>query len=81
MGGIISASAQSGQLDIIFCTGAGPNGKVENLAIQPDGKVIIISDFTEFNGTSRPRIARVETRRTQSLIQPWDGGQLRNLNR
>lgn len=53
--------AQSGQLDNTFYTGAGPNGRVRDLAIQPDGKVLIVGDFTDIDGVSRNRVARMET--------------------
>jgi uncharacterized delta-60 repeat protein len=66
------AMAQTGVLDNTFYTGAGPNGAVRDMAIQPDGKVIIVGEFTEFDGVSRNRIARVET--SGALDQSFDPG-------
>jgi uncharacterized delta-60 repeat protein/CSLREA domain-containing protein len=48
-----------GALDTSFATGAGANGHVRGLALQPDGKVIIVGAFATYNGTSRAGVARV----------------------
>lgn len=48
-----------GSLDETFTMGNGPNGLVQRLVIQPDGKVIIVGNFTSFNFTSRNGIARI----------------------
>lgn len=47
--------------DIGFGFGDGANGGVLTMAIQPDGKIIIGGDFTTYNGTTRNRIARLNT--------------------
>jgi uncharacterized delta-60 repeat protein len=48
-----------GSLDTSFDPGAGANGTVSGMALQPDGKVLICGGFTSYSGTSRNRIARL----------------------
>jgi uncharacterized delta-60 repeat protein/uncharacterized repeat protein (TIGR01451 family) len=48
-----------GSLDTTFNTGAGANGSVFAIALQPDGKAIIGGDFTAVNGFVRNHIARL----------------------
>ncbi|WP_299518331.1 MopE-related protein, partial [uncultured Flavobacterium sp.] len=50
-----------GSLDTSFNSGSGANNPVFTAAIQPDGKIIIGGSFTSFNGSSRNRIARLNT--------------------
>jgi uncharacterized delta-60 repeat protein len=52
----------NGSLDNSFLgSGNGANGPVATLALQSDGKVLIGGDFTSFNGTSRNRVARLNS--------------------
>ncbi len=49
-----------GSLDTSFLSGmSGANAAVVSVALQPDGKVLIGGYFTEVNGVSRNRIARL----------------------
>ena len=48
-----------GTFDSGFNPGAGANGEVLVTAIDSTGKVLIGGDFTQVDGTSRPRIARL----------------------
>jgi uncharacterized delta-60 repeat protein len=48
-----------GSLDATFDPGTGVNSIVHTIFLQPDGKIIIGGDFTEYNGTVRNRIARL----------------------
>jgi uncharacterized delta-60 repeat protein len=50
-----------GTLDASFNPGTGANGTISTLEVQPDGKVIIGGAFTNYNGTSRNSIARLNT--------------------
>jgi uncharacterized delta-60 repeat protein len=56
-----------GSLDIGFNPGTGfdiisqYSGVVYSLALQSDGKVIVVGNFTSYNGTSRNNIARLNT--------------------
>ncbi len=53
--------SQPGELDTTFNPNLGANTNVLTLALQPDGKVIIGGLFTSYNGTTRIRIARLNT--------------------
>ncbi len=59
-------------IDSSFSTGAGGNGTVQNLALQPDGKIIIVGSFTAFNGVGRFRVARLNA--DSSLDPTFDPG-------
>jgi uncharacterized delta-60 repeat protein len=48
-----------GRVDPTFNPGAGPDGIVYTLALQPDGNVIIAGDFNTISGTPRDRLARL----------------------
>ena len=52
-----------GTLDTGFNTGGtvGVNGIVRDVALQPDGKIVIGGDFTTARGTTQNRIARLNT--------------------
>lgn len=50
-----------GSLDLTFNPGTGAYGNVNNVLLQPDGKIIIVGDFTSFNGVARQSIARLNT--------------------
>ena len=49
-----------GSLDTSFDPGAGPNGTVVDLALQPNGKTLIIGYFTQVNGVARNHVARLD---------------------
>jgi hypothetical protein len=48
-----------GRADPTFNPGAGPDGVVYALALQPDGNVILAGDFNNVGGTPRDRLARL----------------------
>jgi uncharacterized delta-60 repeat protein len=48
-------------IDTTFNYGTGFNGDATALAIQPDGKILVGGNFTQYKGTSRNRIIRLET--------------------
>ena len=50
-----------GTLDATFNPGTGVSGGVGKIFIQSDGKIVIIGEFTTYNGISRNRIARLNT--------------------
>ena len=50
-----------GSLDTTFNPGTGANNIIYAIAIQSDGKILIGGEFTTYNGTSRNRIARINT--------------------
>jgi uncharacterized delta-60 repeat protein len=49
-----------GAVDPTFTTGGGTNALVERIIRQPDGKLLLMGPFTEFDGVPRNRIARIE---------------------
>lgn len=50
-----------GTMDNTFTTGTGANNVVQTMALQPDGKIVIGGVFTAYNGTTRTRLARLNT--------------------
>lgn len=48
-----------GSVDLIFDVGSGSNNQIYGIALQPDGKIILGGNFTNFNGTSVNRIIRL----------------------
>ncbi len=58
-----------GTLDATFVpTGTGLSGQVQKIVLQADGKVLVGGGFTDYNGTTRNRIARLNADGT--LMQP-----------
>lgn len=50
-----------GTLDMSFNPGTGANNTVFDIAVQNDGKVVVVGWFSTFNGTSRRGIARLNS--------------------
>jgi uncharacterized delta-60 repeat protein len=50
---------EDGTLDTTFVTGTGCNYMVRSLAIQPDGKILVGGNFTQYNGALSRRIVRI----------------------
>ncbi|MBI3134099.1 MAG: T9SS type A sorting domain-containing protein [Bacteroidetes bacterium] len=67
-----------GTLDTSFDPGTGFSFDVRGCDLQADGKIIAVGDFTSFNGTSRNRIARINT--NGSLDTGYDPGTGFNSN-
>jgi uncharacterized delta-60 repeat protein len=62
----------NGTLASSFNTGTGPNGPVRSIAVQPDNKIVIAGDFTEYNGVLRRYVARINPDGT--LDETFDPG-------
>ncbi|MBX2904097.1 MAG: T9SS type A sorting domain-containing protein [Chitinophagales bacterium] len=62
----------NGAIDSTFHTTYGANGAIEDLKIQPDGKIVIAGDFTAYEGANTLRVARVnpDGTRDNSWITP-----------
>lgn len=65
--GIVKLNAD-GSIDNTFNTGTGissdgltVNTSINDFAIQPDGKIIVVGQFQTFNGQSYPRIVRLNS--------------------
>ena len=54
----------NGTLDASFDPGAGPNNSVEDLAVQPDGRIVIGGSFSQVRGTNRTLLARLNVNGT-----------------
>ena len=50
-----------GSLDTSFDPGVGPSGEVDALAIQSDGKIVIVGHFGSVNGITRNGVARLRS--------------------
>ncbi|MCL4177130.1 MAG: hypothetical protein KJ072_05225 [Verrucomicrobia bacterium] len=50
-----------GTVDPTFDPGQGPNAEVRTVLTQTDGRILLGGSFTEVNGTSRNRLARLTT--------------------
>lgn len=55
----IARLLSDGSVDPSFDPGDGANRSVQGLEVQPDGKVVIVGAFTEYDGVERNRIARL----------------------
>jgi len=49
----------NGTVDLNFNVGAGVDGTVFAIALQPDGKILVGGDFTSFNGLARTNLVRL----------------------
>jgi uncharacterized delta-60 repeat protein len=59
-----------GSLDNTFNSGgAGPGAKVWSIAIQSDGKIIIGGEFSDYNGTTIRRLARLNGDGTTTSLE------------
>jgi uncharacterized delta-60 repeat protein len=50
-----------GSLDVNFDSGTGFNNNVHSTIIQANGKIVVGGEFTNYNGTGRNRIARLNS--------------------
>ncbi|MBX7221585.1 MAG: delta-60 repeat domain-containing protein [Blastocatellia bacterium] len=57
----IARLSSTGVVDQSFAPAGGPNGTIDHIYRQSDGKLIVTGDFTTFAGASRPKIARLES--------------------
>lgn len=67
-----------GTLDTSFDPGTGTNEGVIKIRIQPDGKIIIVGSFIEYNGITRNRVARLNS--DGSLDPSFDPGSGSTVN-
>jgi uncharacterized delta-60 repeat protein len=57
----LTSTAQPGALDLSFNPGSAANNEVLGIALQPDGKVLMVGNFNAYNGTYSNGIARVNS--------------------
>jgi uncharacterized delta-60 repeat protein len=48
-----------GSFDVGFNVGSGANGTIRKVFLQQDGAILIGGDFTDYNGVTRNRVARI----------------------
>ncbi len=48
-----------GSVDASFDPGSGPDGRVWDIELLPDGRIMIVGDFMIVQGAARPRVARL----------------------
>lgn len=61
-----------GSLDLSFNPGFGADNVIEDIVVQPDGRVLIAGSFSSYNGVARQYIARVNA--DGSLDHSFDPG-------
>lgn len=65
---------EDGKIDSTFNPGTGSNGPIYSITHQTNGKIIIGGDFTNYNGTSRNCIARLnEDGKLDTTFNPGTG--------
>ncbi len=69
---IPGAFGQAGSIDPTFDPGAGADGAIFGVALQPDGKIVAVGAFTHFNGVARNGIVRLNG--NGSIDQTFDPG-------
>jgi uncharacterized delta-60 repeat protein len=57
--GYLAQTDANGILDASFNPGVGANDRIDRIVIQPDGKIIAVGQFQEFNGFTRFGIVRL----------------------
>lgn len=63
-----------GTLDTSFGSAVGLDSTVKEIVLQPDGKILVIGDFLDFNGISRKKIARLNADGTlDTTFNPGNG--------
>ncbi len=56
-----------GTLDKTFATGLGANNRIMGIAIQPDGRIILVGWFSSFNGVTCRNLVRLNADGTHDL--------------
>ena len=63
-----------GSVDDTFNPGGGANNPIRDIALQSDGKVVIVGDFSSYNGVTRMGVARINSDGTlDDSFSPGDG--------
>lgn len=70
--GRLAKVGPTGLFDVSFASGTGASGSVRDMALQPDGKILIAGTFTTVHGVARNNIARLNA--DGSLDTSFDPG-------
>jgi uncharacterized delta-60 repeat protein len=65
--GRIARANADGSLDSTFVPGEGANASISSLGLQADGKVVIVGQFTTYDGVSRGHLARLNSNGSHDL--------------
>ncbi len=58
----LSLFAQPGSIDLTFNPGSGANNEnVRRIVVQPDGKILVSGEFTQFNGQNKAYLVRLNS--------------------
>ena len=49
----------NGAIDTTFSVGVGPDQAVRDIALEPDGRIVVVGDFIQFAGRTKNRIVRL----------------------
>ncbi len=69
----VKGNQDDGNADATFTPGTGANGRVNAIAIKPNGKILIAGEFTSFNGASRNKVARLNSDGSLDVYNPSPG--------
>ena len=77
----IARLKRTGQFDPSFNAGAGANGRINTIAIQNNGKILIGGKFNSFNGNSCYNVARLNADGSfdVSFVAPQTDGEVRKI--
>jgi len=64
----------NGTIDTTFNVGSGASSQVKGLAIQSDGKIVALGNFTSYSGSTSNRIVRINTNGTIDTTFNVGGG-------
>src|SRR5262249_21827109 len=70
--GRIAQLLPNGRVDTTFDPGHGANGPIRAMALQPDGRIVIVGLFNQYNDVDRSGIARLNP--DGSLDNTFDAG-------
>lgn len=72
--GRVARVTAAGAVDLLFDPGLGANTNVNTVALSPSGKIVVGGDFTQFNGLTRNRMARLKRNgAVDAMFDPHDG--------
>lgn len=69
----VKGNQDDGNPDATFTPGTGANGRVNAIAIKPNGKILIGGEFTSFNGASRNKVTRLNSDGSLDVYNPSPG--------
>jgi uncharacterized delta-60 repeat protein len=65
---------EDGSIDLTFNTGTGLNGAVNDIQVLDDGRILLVGDFTAYNGKLRTRVARLNSDGSLDISFNKEGG-------